>query len=426
MGLTFYVSLLLFVAVIIAVLAKPKNLNIAIPPIIGSIVLLLTGIIKIKDVLYVWDVVWNATFTLVAIILLSIVLDRIGFFSYLAVKIAKRSGGSIARLFFFIIFLSAGVSAVFSNDGSILVMTPITYEVLKNINAERKSYFPFLVATGFICDAASTPLSISNLVNIISTGFFSIRFLDYFYVMAVPDLVTIFLSSLLLFLLFKKSIGSRFDVNLLPDPDSFVRDRPLFMAAFFLTGGLIVAYAIASSYLVPISFIAIPSVFLFSVIAIKRKCTDSSFLLRKTPWAIIFFSFGMFIVVYALAKTGLSLYIGSLFLELYGNSSLAGYLAIGFVISFFASVMNNLPSVILVNITISSIHLKSLVFLNVLANDIGTKMTPIGSLATLLWLNILRGKGERIDVARFMKTGVIVTIPVLLAGISILWLILAM
>ena len=101
--------------------------------------------------------------------------------------------------------------------------------------------------------------------------------------MAVPDLVTIFLSSLLLFLLFKKSIGSRFDINLLPDPDSFVRDRPLFMAAFFLTGALIVAYAIASSYLVPISFIAIPSVFLFSVIAIKRKCTESSFLLRKTP-----------------------------------------------------------------------------------------------------------------------------------------------
>ena len=87
--------------------------------------------------------------------------------------------------------------------------------------------------------------------------------------------------------------------------------------------------------------------------------------------------------------------------------------------------MNNLPSVILINITISSIHLKSLVYLNVMANDIGTKMTPIGSLATLLWLNILRGKGENIDIARFIKTGIIVTIPVLIAGISVLWLIFA-
>ena len=328
MGLTFYVSLLLFVIVIIVVLARPKNLNIAIPPIIGSVILFLTGIIKIKDVIFVWDVVWNATFTLVAIILLSIILDRIGFFSYLAVRIAKRSDGSPTRLFFYIIFLSAAVTAVFSNDGSILVMTPITYEVLKNIRAGRKSYFPFLVATGFICDAASTPLSISNLVNIISTGFFSIRFLGYFYIMAVPDLVTIMLSSLILFLLFKKSFDWRFDVNLLPDPDSFVTDRPLFMAAFFLTGALVVAYAFASSYLVPISFIAIPSVFVFSVISILRKSTDSSFLLRKTPWAIIFFSFGMFIVVYALAKTGLSLEIGKLFLSLYGNSSLTGYLSI--------------------------------------------------------------------------------------------------
>ena len=425
MGLTFYVSLLLFVIVIIVVLARPKNLNIAIPPIIGSVILFLTGIIKIKDVIFVWDVVWNATFTLVAIILLSIILDRIGFFSYLAVRIAKRSDGSPTRLFFYIIFLSAAVTAVFSNDGSILVMTPITYEVLKNIRAGRKSYFPFLVATGFICDAASTPLSISNLVNIISTGFFSIRFLDYFYVMAVPDLVTIMLSSMILFLLFKKSFDWRFDVNLLPDPDSFVTDRPLFMAAFFLTGALVVAYAFASSYLVPISFIAIPSVFVFSVISILRKSTDSSFLLRKTPWAIIFFSFGMFIVVYALAKTGLSLEIGKMFLSLYGNSSLTGYLSIGFVVSIFASVMNNLPSVILINITISSIQLKSLVYLNVLVNDIGTKMTPIGSLATLLWLNILRGKGENIDIARFIKTGIIVTIPVLIAGISVLWLIFA-
>lgn len=87
--------------------------------------------------------------------------------------------------------------------------------------------------------------------------------------------------------------------------------------------------------------------------------------------------------------------------------------------------MNNLPSVILINITISSIQLKSLVYLNVLVNDIGTKMTPIGSLATLLWLNILRGKGENIDIARFIKTGIIVTIPVLIAGISVLWLIFA-
>lgn len=424
MQIDFIVSLVVFIAVMILVVARPRHLSIAIPPIIGAIILIFLGIIGEHDILYVVGIVWNATITLIAIIFLSLILDEIGFFRYIAIRITFYSRGVVKRLFILIVLLTSIVTALFSNDGSIVVMTPIMYAILRETGAPRKVYVPFLVSVGFVADATSLPFSISNLVNIISVGFFSIPFTEYARVMIIPDIVAIVSSTLILYLLFRHTFQDNISLENLPRPIDVVRDRRLLRVAFFVVILLIVLYAITGLFLVPISVIAVPGVALFYLYARRRTAIPGKKLVFNTPWEIIFFALGLFIVVYALSKNGLVEALASA-MSYFSTLYLPFRMIIeAFLFSFLASVMNNLPSVITVNLTLIHMHESSLVYLNVLANDIGTKFTPIGSLATLLWMNILRQKGEKgITYRYFIKVGIIVTPPVLVLSVITLWLV---
>lgn len=424
MQLDFTVSLIVFIAVMILVVTRPRHLSIAVPPIVGAIILILLGIIGEHDLIYVISIVWNATITLIAIIFLSLILDEIGFFRYIAIRITLYSRGVVRRLFILVVLLTSIVTALFSNDGSIVVMTPIMYAILRETDAPRKVYIPFLVSVGFVADATSLPFSISNLVNIISVGFFSIPFLEYARVMIIPDIVAIASSALVLYLLFRHSFHEDISLEKLPRPIDVVKDVRLLKTAFIVVALLVILYAITGLFLVPISVIAVPGVALFYLYARSRTDIPGKKLIFNTPWEIIFFALGLFIVVYALSKNGVVdalAYTLSYFSGLYLPLRMITY---AFLFSFLASIMNNLPAVITVNLTLIHIHQNSLVYLNVLANDIGTKFTPIGSLATLLWMNILRRKGEKgITYRYFVKVGILVTPPVLVLSVVALWIV---
>lgn len=424
MQIDFTISLIVFIGVMILVVTRPRHLSIAIPPIVGAIILILLGIIGERDLLYVTSIVWNAAITLIAIIFLSLILDEIGFFRYIAIRITLYSRGIVKRLFLLIILLTSLVTALFSNDGSIVVMTPIMYAILRETDAPRKVYIPFLVSVGFVADATSLPFSISNLVNIISVGFFSISFLEYARVMIIPDIVAISSSALFLYLLFRHSFHDDISLDKLPKPIDVVKDVRLLKAAFVVVALMVLLYAITGFFLIPISVIAVPGVALFYLYARSRTGLPGKKLVFNTPWEIIFFALGLFIVVYALSKNGLVDALASTmsyFAELYLPTRMIVY---AFIFSFLASIMNNLPSVITVNLTLIHIHENSLIYLNVLANDIGTKFTPVGSLATLLWMNILRQKSEKgITYRYFVKIGFLVTPPVLVLSVIALWLV---
>ena len=424
MQIDFTVSLIVFIAVMSLVVTRPRHISIAIPPIVGAVILIFLRIIAERDILYVISIVWNATITLIAIIFLSLILDEIGFFRYIAIRITLYSRGKVRRLFFLIVALTSLVTGLFSNDGSIVVMTPIMYAILRETGAPRKLYLPFLVSVGFVADATSLPFSISNLVNIISVGFFSIPFLEYAKIMVLPDIVAIASSAAVLYLVFHTTFPVDISLEQLPRPDDVVKDMRLLKVAFITISLMIILYAITGYFLIPISFIAVPGVALFYMYARARTSIPGKRIVHNTPWEIIFFALGLFIVVYALSKNGLVEALSSTlsyFSYLYDPVRM---IIDAFIFSFLASIMNNLPSVITVNLTIIHLHQNSLVYLNVLANDIGTKFTPIGSLATLLWMNILRQKGEKsITYRYFVKIGIIVTPPVLVLSVLTLWLV---
>jgi len=137
----FLPALAIFLATLFLVTVRPKNLPIGYPTTAGAILCLLLGITKPSDILLVWNIVWNATFTFVAVIMVSLVFDEAGFFEYLAIKIARVAGGNGLRLFVLIILMGAGVSAVFANDGTALIITPIIYTLLKRVGVTGRQGF---------------------------------------------------------------------------------------------------------------------------------------------------------------------------------------------------------------------------------------------------------------------------------------------
>ncbi len=401
---------------------RPRRLNISIPPVAGAALLYLIGLLDLRSIISVWEVVWNATFTLIAIIFLSLLLDEIGFFRFIAIKVASLSKGRPARLLILIIFLSSLITAIFSNDGSVLVMTPIVYSILKESKADRSLYIPFLVTTGFVCDITSVPFSISNLVNIISTGYFHIPFINFARVMILPDLAAVFAAALLFYIMYRKDLYHGIDLTLLPKPESVLKDKPIFYISIAVVSGLIVSYAIAGFFLFPISLIAMPVVACLFVVIRSRVEISPRKLFSQTPWEIIFFALGMFLVVYAMSIQGLGQLLINALTEIAGLSDPLNIVATGFLFSGLASIMNNLPSVILGNLAISAMQSKQLFYVNVLANDLGTKFTPIGSLATLLWMDIIRRKsGLNLSYRSFLKAGVIITPPLLIITLLVLW-----
>jgi arsenical pump membrane protein len=411
-------SVVIFIFTLFLIIKKPYGLGIGWSATIGAILALSFGIIKLADVLKVFDIVWDATFTFVAIIIISLILDEVGFFEWAALHVARFAGGSGKKMFIYVILLGAAVAALFANDGAALIITPIVYEKMKALKFERKNMLPFIIAGGFIADTSSLPFKISNLVNIVSADYFKIGFFTYFINMFAPDIFSIIISTIALYLFFRKDIPARYDVSSLKTPKEAIKDIRLFKYSFLILLLLLGGYFASEFLNLPVSFFAITFAVIFSVLGFKSPAVNLKSVFKNAPWSIVIFSIGMYLVVFGLKNAGLTYMLGKL---IYHFANYGGFVLViftGFLAAFTSSIMNNMPTVMINSLAIHSANLKDImlkpaVYANVIGCDLGPKITPIGSLATLLWLNVLERKGIKISWGYYFKVGIILTIPVL-------------
>ncbi|WP_106419767.1 arsenic transporter [Salinicola tamaricis] len=428
-------ALAIFVVTLILVIWQPRGLGIGWSAVGGAVLALATGVVQLGDIGTVWDIVWDATFTFVGLIVISLILDEAGFFAWAALHVARWGNGRGHWLFPLVVMLGAVISAFFANDGAALLLTPIVLAILLRLEFSPQAALAFIIATGFVADSTSLPLVISNLVNIVSANFFGISFSRYAWVMVPVNLVSLLATLVVLWLAFGRQVPKRYALEKLDPPHTAIRDPLVFRAAFPLLITLLVAYFVTAAWHVPVAFVTGAAA--LSLIAIAGRwwrlgqgaVVSVGHALRHAPWQIVWFSVGMYLVVYGLGHAGLTPLAAGVLEWLGQHGPLVATVGTGFFSALLASVMNNLPSTLVGALAIHQADVPAvtrelMIYANVIGNDLGPKFTPIGSLATLLWLHVLAKKGYRIGWGRYMKIGLLITPPVLLATLIALalWL----
>lgn len=406
-----------FLATLVFVIWQPRGLQIGTSAVAGAIVALALGVVSIGDVWTVTSIVWDATLAFIGIILLSMVLDEIGFFEWAALKMARLSGGNGHLMFVYILVLGGVVSAFFANDGAALILTPIVLAKIKHLKMNPIAVFAFLMAGGFIGDSASNPLVISNLTNIVTAGYFHIGFWEYAKTMALPNLLSILASIAVLWIYFRKEIPASIDISQLATPESVIKNLTMFHLSWWFLALLMIGYFIGDRYYLPVSVFALGGALVFLAIATYFKATKPFLTIKAAPWQVVWFSIGLYVVVYGLKNGGLTTYLAGMITELQSMGNVYAIIGTGFLSAILSSVMNNMPTVMIMDIAIAEAGNSALAYANIIGCNLGPKMTPIGSLATLLWLHVLAQKGVKIGWGEYMKVGLIITPPVLLVAL---------
>jgi len=266
---------------------------------------------------------------------------------------------------------------------------------------------------------------VSNLVNIVSADFFDISFSRYAAVMVPVNMVSVAATLLVLYLYFRKDIPAQYAATRLKAPKSAIRDPRTFRAGWVVLILVLIGFFGLEPLGVPVSAVAAVAALILLVVAGQGRVISTHRVIREAPWQIVIFSLGMYLVVYGLRNAGLTQYLADMLTRCAEQGLWAATLGTGLIAAFLSSIMNNMPTVLVVALSIDAsqaggIIKEAMVYANVIGSDLGPKITPIGSLATLLWLHVLERKGMRISWGYYFKVGTVLTLPVLLATLAAL------
>jgi arsenical pump membrane protein len=419
-------AIAIFLFTLILVIWQPRGLGIGFAAMLGALLAIATGVVSLEDLPTVWALVWNATFTLVALVIISLILDAAGFFQWLALILARVGLGHGRWLFCLVVLLGALVTALLTNDGTALIWTPTVLEMLMLLGFNRRATLAFVFATGFIADATSSPLIVSNLVNMISADYFKISFLRYALVMVPVNFVAIACSLAVLWFYFDRDIPQQYQQNSLPLPATAIRDPLVCRWSLPILGLLLIGYFVAAPLSIPISLIAGLNALIMLSLAGRwfhpqASVIDVRKIWQEAPWQVILFSLGMYVVVIGLYHDEISNLLTQQLVQLSGWGLTIAATGTGLLATALASTINNLPTVLINGLAmpdagqIDPMVREVMVYANILGCNIGAKITPIGSLSTLLWFSVLARKGLNVSWFEYVRLAFVITLPVLLA-----------
>ena len=475
--------LIIFALTLFSILRTPFGFGIWVYSSIGAVATFALGLVELRDLGFIFSLIWDSALTLIALIVISYALQGLGFFEWLifwalkicAIKNAKSSADSrlqshesnldsrldsylvinTRKAFIFLCIFGALTSAVLANDGAVLVLTPLVLGLfLRARNATNLQLIAFLFATAFMCDISSNALIISNLTNIITARFYHIGFGDFARTMFVPNTFAVLGATLLFLAVFRTSLSVPL---LFRTPLKPKLSNKLFALHCACLCVFVASFFLSTHFALPLSVNCgiYAGILLFTLW--RKSHSKAKSTLKNAPFGIIIFVFGLFVVVFALSKGEFQPLFVSL-LNTLSHDKFSSIFGTGVISALGASVFNNLPMVLFGNLAINELfaplvafgdlpqtdfftldltnstfvvdkNLKqTLVYAHLLGCNIGSKLTPIGSLCTLLWLSliaknsILSQRGITFGFWRYCKYAFIFTPFVLLCACFRLWL----
>jgi arsenical pump membrane protein len=427
--------LMLFVLTVSFIVWKPRGISETVPTSICAFLVLLVGIVPLSDVKEIFNIVSGASITILSTIVMSIVLESVGFFKWVAYNLVKKARGSGVILYIYILILCYLTTLFFNNDGSILITTPIIIRIITVLKLKSNQQIPYLLSGAIIATASSAPIAVSNIANLIALKIVGLDLNSYVAMMFLPSMLGILVISFLLYTYYKKDIPKKLpslflqhygsENNNLDIPDHPLSERrnriididwPTFRICLFIVVLIRGGFFALTPLGVPLELIAIVGAVLLIIIRWQRQGTGFIDIIKKTPWHVLLFAFSMYVLVYGLHNVGATTLIVDSLGDYMASNRFNTVIISGVLLTVLSNLLNNLPAVMIGTLSFVEMGLNTptlqLAYLaSIIGSDIGALISPMGTLATLIWMFILRKNKINITWGQYFKVTILV-IPI--------------
>ncbi len=391
-------------------------------PFLGALAMILTDNAGLNEIFtaFTSDSAVNPLKILILFIsmtLISIYLDCVGFFKFLASKVLRNAGKSQTALFFYL-YITVSVLTIFtSNDIIVLTFTPFICYFAKNAKIDP---IPFLITEFIAANTWSMILIIGNPTNIYLATNAGATFSEYTFRMALPTIAAGLVSFILLFILFRKRLSA--PISGIAENEE-LSDKPAVIIGLVHLIGCIIMMVISSYISLPMWIIAFGfcvSLFITAGLyfVISKKKTGILFTsIKRAPVETIPFVLSMFIIVLALENSGITSVIAE---KLSSSNTVFAFGTTSFLAS---NLINNIPmSVLYSAITeyADTAHYTQALYASIIGSNLGAFFTPLGALAGIMWTSLLKNSNIKMNFARFTKYGTAIAIPSLTASLLVL------
>jgi len=260
----------------------------------------------------------------------------------------------------------------------------------------------------------------------IVSRYFGLDFARFALVMLLPSAACLAVTTAVLLWYYRRRIPRQVDASALAAPADAVRDPFLFRVGVAVVCGMILAFLFNRTLLhVPTSIIMSAGAILLLLASLRNRVVEPWKAIRQAPWHVVAFALGMYLVVFAVGKAGLTGLVAGALNGLAAHGLGATIMGTGVLVALLSAGVNNLPGVLIGTLAVAAAGAtgaigEGMVMATVIGADIGPKLTPIGSLATLMWLHTLEARGLRVTWGGYLRTALVITPPVLLATLAAL------
>ena len=411
---------LILVATLTLVLIRPKDVNEAWWAVLGGGLTLVLGLVTLRQAGSILLETQDALVLLVGMMTLSAIAEKAGFFDWAASLTARAGGGSVLRLYGFVFLAGTLITATLSLDATAIVLTPIIYGMVVRL---RLSPMPFMFACVCTANTASLFLPISNLTNLLAYDAFDMEFIRFSLIMLIPATLAMLANALILAWLFRSDLRGSFEQKL---PSFAPENRRFFRMATRGVAGVLVAFFLAPIFGIPIGLVALAVGALVVFVARLRGWVTLREVAGSISWSILALVIGLFLVVQGVENVGLASAVRQAFAAAAPGDSFLQILGIAVGSALGSNLINNVPMIVVALgatgplVSNGMLGLAS-VYAVIVGTNIGPNLTTVGSLATLIWLTIIRGKGMDVTAKDYLRVGAL-SMPAVLVVASIgLW-----